>query len=99
MPQSCVPPQPSPCMPQLKPSCPQVLAVQPPEQTPGIPPPPHTWPIGHMPQSCIPSQPSVCRPQLKPSCMQLFLVQVGTSGETHEVRSNSMNSSSFSCAV
>ena len=52
----------------------------------------------HVPQLAVtPPQPSPCTPHLPGKFAQVSGVQVG--GLTHEVRSKSMNSSSFSCGV
>jgi len=73
VPQSSIPPQPSPCMPQLDPSEAQVagvhMTVWP--QTLGMPPPPHVSGMVQVPQSSVPPQPSPCMPQLKPSAAQV----------------------------
>jgi hypothetical protein len=44
-------------------SCPQVSGVQlGAPHTPGVPPPPHVWPLGHVPQSSSPPHPSATLP-------------------------------------
>src|SRR4051812_48451394 len=60
---------------------------------------PHDCPIGQLPQSMTPPQPSPAGPQSNPSCATVCVVHVGMSGVTQDDRSNSMNSSSFSCGV
>src|SRR6476620_6470269 len=77
------PPQPSPTLvPQLKPSCAQVLGTQ--VGAPhllGVPPPPQV-PLAQVPQPGLllaslatPPQPSPAVPQLRPSCAQVFGTQ------------------------
>jgi hypothetical protein len=64
VPQSSMPPQPSPWVPQLKPSAMQVVGVQDVPQTLAVPPPPQVMPMGQEPQSMMPPQPSLIFPQL-----------------------------------
>src|SRR5207248_1448522 len=61
-----------------------------------------TWPAGQLPQLCRLPQPSPCWPQVKPCAAHdigLHIGGGGMSGVTHEVRSNSRYSSTFSCGV
>ncbi len=66
VPQSSMPPQVSPCLPQLEPSEEQVAGVHmimcP--QTLGMPAPPQVSGMVQVPQSSVPPQPSPCVPQL-----------------------------------
>jgi hypothetical protein len=68
-PQSILPPQPSPTMPQYLPfGWSHFVGVQAPESsaaphTPGVPAPPQLWPVGQLPQSILPPQPSPTTPQ------------------------------------
>ena len=64
-PQSMVPPQPSPLIPQVTPSSMQVLGVQPlPPHWPGMPAPPQLCGEVQVPQFSMPPQPSDQNPQL-----------------------------------
>jgi hypothetical protein len=99
-PQLSVPPQPSPAFPQLKPSDAQVIGVHMSgvAQTFGVLPQPQTCPTGQVPQLSVPPQPSPAWPQFNPRPAHVCGTQAaGESGETHDARSNIMNSSSFSC--
>src|SRR5580704_3741270 len=96
------PPQPLPEGPQATPSSAHVLPVHDPPvgapHTLGTPPPPQVWPAGQVPQLAVsPPQPSPCTPHLPGNAAQVSGVHDGAL--THEVRSKSMNSSSFSCVV
>ncbi len=65
VPQLRVLPQPSPAVPQLKPSPWHVAGVHPPKpQTLGVPPPPHVSGDAQVPQLSVPPQPSAAVPQL-----------------------------------
>jgi hypothetical protein len=63
-PQSIVPPQRLPAMPQLKPFAWQVVGVHADVQVPFV----QTWFVGQVPQSCRLPQPSPCMPQVKLCC-------------------------------
>ena len=74
------PPHPSPCCPQLKPSCDSSSRWDAGRQhTPGVPPPPQVRPgglVGQVPTGASwPPQPSPWAPQVKPSCTQVLGVQ------------------------
>ena len=89
-------PQPSLCMPHWKPCCVQVFGVQPVRRTSPLM---QAWPEGHRPHWRMLPQPSPIGPQVAPAAEQVVGVQVGAPGVTHEARSKSMNSRSFSCGV
>src|SRR5580700_6584480 len=64
---------------------------------PATPPPPHVCGDVHDPQLSWPPHPSPAGPQAMFCCAHVSGVHEG--GVTHDVRSNSMNSRSFSCGV
>src|SRR5438067_1570504 len=81
-PQSILPPQPLPTMPQYWPfACVQLSGVQRPEpggnpHTPSRPAPPHVCPVAQPPQSILPPHPSPTTPQYLPlAWVQLAGVQ------------------------
>jgi hypothetical protein len=101
VPQLKVPPQPSPCWPQLKPSevhVPGTHAEEP--QTPAPPPPPQVAGAAQVPQLAMRfPQPSPAGPQLIPCSVQVSGTHVAWYGVTHDVASNSMNSRIVSWSV
>ena len=77
VPQLSAPPQPSPAGPHEIPWAAHVVGVQVPvPQTPGLPPPPQVWPVGHDPQSSVLPQPSPAVPHEKPCFAQVSGVHV-----------------------
>jgi hypothetical protein len=78
VPQLIMPPQVSPCMPQVKPRSEQVFAVHVPLPQTFGPPPPQFSPASawHEPQSMVPPHPSVAMPQLNFWSAQVFGVHV-----------------------
>jgi hypothetical protein len=81
VPHASIPPQPSDCAPQLKPSFAHVVGTQ--ATLPhwlGVPPPPHVWVSLQLPQSSIPPQPFDCVPQLAWRLAHVFGVQRPPSG-------------------
>src|SRR5438128_1476874 len=73
--------------------------MQPPPQTPGVPPPPHVCGGVHMPQLIWPPQPSPAGPQCRPRFAHVCGAHICTYGVTHEVRSKIRYSNTFSCGV
>ena len=68
----------------------------------GDAPPPQVWGGGRSPHSRTPPQPSPAGPQFDAACAHVLACTSGAdgmSGSTHEARSKSMNSSTFSCGV
>src|SRR5580700_2988253 len=76
VPQSSMPPQPSPLVPQLTPSAMQVVGTHEVPQTLGTGgvPAPHTWFPVHMPHMRMPPQPSLIDPQLAFCAAQVVAV-------------------------
>src|ERR1700733_10659376 len=78
LPQLIVLPQPSPCVPQVAPSCAHVLGVHgvPPSTPPCphlfAPPPPQNAGAVQLPQLSVPPHSSPCVPQVAPSCAHVF---------------------------
>ena len=65
MPHASVLPQPSPVEPHVMPWAAQVLGEQVAvPHLPGVPPPPHVVPVGHVPQLKMLPQPSPVEPQV-----------------------------------
>src|SRR5262245_44750162 len=98
-----MPPHPSPDRPHDRPSCWQVCGVHPPHWF-GVPPPPHVCPLTQVPHDGVsPPHPSATCPQFAFACWHVRGEQVGgvTGGRLscwmQFDRSNSMNSSAFSC--
>jgi hypothetical protein len=100
MPQFNAPPQPSAIEPQVAPSAAQVVGVQ--VGVLQMPPDWQIWPLGQLLQSMVPPQPFAIMPQRLVQSLVVKALHVGAVGisvVTHEPRSNSMYSSTFSCAL
>src|SRR4051794_190347 len=78
VPHPIAPPQPSPCMPHMKPCATQVLGVQAVVHAPAM----HACPAAHEPQSMILPHPSVAAPHWTLACAHVRGVHVGAQVET-----------------
>jgi hypothetical protein len=96
-------PHPSPAGPHANPCSAHVFGVHAPPSgcphSPAVPPPPHVSPFAHVPQLSELPQPSLVTPHCKPCSAHVSAVQFVVGGDTHEARSKSMYSRTFSCAL